>query len=257
MKRPTLISRALRACLSIFALAWAAQSPAQPSAVETPLRQFQSASKPASESSPASVQPRLSPWAKEILKLTQAGVGRNVVDAFIDNAGVFALGADQIIYLTDLGVPQETIQRMLQHDRDLVSGASPPTIVSEPPYEPLVFVTPEGNAPSPPPRETAAAASVERPATPDTTPNTAALETAAPPGKTTPASRVAATDVANETVAPSRIEAPGPSAPAARKTQTVYPVREAKPVELLPPILFINAHEPQPNLLVIVGFPRS
>jgi hypothetical protein len=198
----------------------------------------------------------LSPWAREILKLTQAGVSRNVVEAFIDNAGFFALGADQIIYLTDLGVGEDIIQRMLQHDRDLISGATPPTIVSEPPYEPLVFTMPKAEKNSFGPG-VATPAAMGRAVTPaGGTPTPPAAVTTAP-ATTLPETRVPKTVVEPEPAAPTGAVTTPRSTPAPQKRESRYPVREPQPVELLPPILFINAYEPEPNTLVIVGFPRS
>lgn len=188
------------------------------------------------------------------MKLTQAGVAQGVVEAFIDNAGVFALGAEQIIYLTDLGVPQNIIQRMLQHDRDLVSGATPPTIVSEPPYEPLVFTLPENQTGSPRPA-TATSATVS-PATPAAIATERAKEDVASRPAATTAPRVENAALESQTPAFRRGIATPPDAPP-RRSEPLYPVREPQPVELLPPILFLNAYEPQPNMLVIVGFPKS
>lgn len=39
--------------------------------------------------------------------------------------------------------------------------------------------------------------------------------------------------------------------------QSLYPVREPYPVELLPPIIFINTPEIHPNTLIVYGFPKS
>ena len=75
---------------------------------------------------------RLSPWASEVVKLAQAGIEENVLQAFIDNSGTFNLGANQIIYLQDLGVPSQTITAMLQHDAELVSGTRPLTSSTTP-----------------------------------------------------------------------------------------------------------------------------
>ncbi len=56
----------------------------------------------------------------EVVKLTQAGVDEAVLLTFITNTtGVFNLGADEIVYLNDLGVPGDTITLMMQHDQSL------------------------------------------------------------------------------------------------------------------------------------------
>lgn len=257
MKRPTLNSGARWSWLSAWALVATLQAQAQPQRVESPPSVpvlAQAVAPAATRSSPAPTRPRLSPWAKEIVKLTQAGVAQGVVEAFIDNAGVFALGAEQIIYLTDLGVPQNIIQRMLQHDRDLVSGAMPPTIVSEPPYEPLVFTLPENQTGSPRPA-TATSATVSPP-TPAAIASERAKEGVASRPALTAAPSVGTAAPESPPPAPRRGAATPPDA-LPRRSEPLYPVREPQPVELLPPILFLNAYEPQPNMLVIVGFPKS
>lgn len=261
MKRRTSNPVVLGQWLSVWGLVWTLGAQAQQPSPEAPPGSSHAASivSPAGGGSvSARTGPRLSPWAKEILKLTQAGVSQGVVEAFIDNAGFFALGADQIIYLADLGVPDGLIQRMLQHDCDLMLGVSPPSIVSDPPYEPIRFTMPE------PPQATAGLAGVSALQTNQAArteskaePSPAAMAPA--PG----AASFAVTDIPTSTKPAMSPEA-GASAGAAetpprtaRKTDARYPVREPQPVELLPPILFLNASEPQPNLLVIVGFPKS
>src|ERR1041384_3743276 len=56
---------------------------------------------------------QLSPWATEIVKLAQAGIEESVMLSFIDNSGTFNLGADQLVYLTDLCVPAAVADGML------------------------------------------------------------------------------------------------------------------------------------------------
>src|SRR5678816_4950142 len=68
------------------------------------------------------VKPRLTPWATQMVKLAQSGIEENVMLAFIDSAGIFGLGADQIIYLKEAGVSSEVLTAMLQHDREVLSG---------------------------------------------------------------------------------------------------------------------------------------
>lgn len=259
MKRPAFNSGVVKRLWGAVALTLAVQATAQLRPAESRHAARPSASgvlQPASDPTPTATRPRLSPWAKEILKLTQAGVSRNVVEAFIDNAGVFALGADQIIYLTDLGVGGDIIERMLQHDRDLISGVMPPTIVSEPPYEPLVFTIPkaENNSSG---AGVAAPAATSPAVTPTGGTSTTATAKTAASVATTSDTRSGTTVVEPEPGAPTGAVTTPRSTPVPQKRDSRYPVREPQPVELLPPILFINAYEPQPNTLVIVGFPRS
>jgi hypothetical protein len=91
-----------------------------------------------SKTSPAASVPRLSPWTSEIVKLAQAGIDEGVVLSFIENCGMFNLGADQIIHLAGVGVPSQLLNAMLQHDYDLTSGAKLPTISGRPPLDPAI-----------------------------------------------------------------------------------------------------------------------
>jgi hypothetical protein len=59
----------------------------------------------------------VSPGLDEVIKLVQAGVSEEVIFAFIErHQGKFNLGADQIVYLNDLGVASAVITAMLKHD---------------------------------------------------------------------------------------------------------------------------------------------
>ena len=67
---------------------------------------------------PATVH--LSPVLSEAVKLVQSGVDRAVLMTFITNTtGYFALGADEIVYLNDLGVEGDIVTTMMQHDQVL------------------------------------------------------------------------------------------------------------------------------------------
>ena len=102
---------------------------------------------------------RLSPWAAQIKKLALARVDDDVVLSYIDAAGTFNLTADQIISLTEAGVPRNLIAAMIQHDADILAGVRQvlPSIVppdSEPPLIP------------PPPRASVASPHAVRPSAP-------------------------------------------------------------------------------------------
>jgi len=59
----------------------------------------------------------ISPDLAEIIKLAQAGVGEDVLLAYITNSvRVFNLGANEIIYLNDLGVLSSVVAAMIQQD---------------------------------------------------------------------------------------------------------------------------------------------
>jgi len=201
---------------------------------------------------------RLSPWTSEIVKLAEARIEDDVMLSFIDNSGTFNLGADQIVYLSDLGVSSQVIAAMLQHDQDLVSGARPLTVASEPPWESELpaSIAASGNVP--------------------TTPSAHASATVAP-AATTPTDLVEAAKVAplpeaersvpeiqppvlqyamRDELRPGKASAPS-SQQSVDKKKGFYPVREPYPVELTAPIVFLDAAERAPNTIIIVGFPRT
>ena len=65
----------------------------------------------------------VSPSLGHILKMAGAGVDLSVMISFITNsAGTFNLGAEQIIYLKDLGVSGEIVNAMIAHDQAISSG---------------------------------------------------------------------------------------------------------------------------------------
>ena len=69
---------------------------------------------------PASAKPenvQMSAGLSEVVKLAQAGVGEEVILAYAEKySGRFDVGADQILYLNDLGVSGTLIASMLKHD---------------------------------------------------------------------------------------------------------------------------------------------
>jgi hypothetical protein len=200
---------------------------------------------------------QLSPWAKEIVKLAQSGIDENVMIAFIDNAGMFKLEADQIIYLSDIGVSANTINAMLEHDHDLASGVRQSTVVTEPPteaYDGVKLVIKRGGADG----------SVEE--IPATRAALAALrESSAVQEKAVSVSNPAAAQaptivepllMENPPVTP-RTPAPAPETSSPGTKPSLYPVREPFPVELVPPIIFVNTPEIHPNTIVVYGFSKS
>jgi hypothetical protein len=69
---------------------------------------------------PAALPPDISPASPlaEVIKLTQAGVSQKIILAYISNSsGTFNLDTDKIIYLTNLGTPDEIVTAMMQHDQ--------------------------------------------------------------------------------------------------------------------------------------------
>jgi hypothetical protein len=201
---------------------------------------------------------QLSPWATEIVKLAQAGIEESVMLSFIDNSGTFNLGADQLVYLNDLGVPSPVVNAMLQHDRDFISGARPLTIASAPPEQPVW--------------PTNLAASSESPRKPNLQPATT------PPPAPTPAPAATKSDADSPTDLPSGVsgfQSTGPpnaipvernpakrsalnkSRAPSEKERSIYRVRDPRPVEFLPPIVFVNEIERTPNTFIIELFPNA
>ena len=56
----------------------------------------------------------------QVIKLTQAGVSEGVIMAYVANSGsTFNLDPDKIIYLKDIGAPDELVTAMMQRDQVL------------------------------------------------------------------------------------------------------------------------------------------
>jgi hypothetical protein len=204
---------------------------------------------------------RLSPWTKEIVKLAQSGIDEEVMLSFIDNSGMFNLGAEQIIYLSDLGVSGQLITEMLQHDREVISGIRPVTIVSELTTE-TIF---------PASWKASTGMSSKTSAQPASAPAPSALVTAdlspTPGGGSLAEVNRVVSDVQpaalqyamlNEGERERAMQSVSdqPSQSSGRRDE-LYRVREPYPVELLPPIVFMNAAERPANTIIILGFPRD
>ena len=62
--------------------------------------------------------PKLSPGVEEIVQLAQAGVGDEVLQAYIENSPVaYKLNVDELLYLHDLGLSAETIAAIVRHSQ--------------------------------------------------------------------------------------------------------------------------------------------
>ena len=87
----------------------------------------------------------------EVIKLAQAGVDEKVMLTFITNSTAsFDLGANDIVYLNDLGVAGPVITAMMQHDQGLKPlPASPaPAVAPEPASETVAAAPSYLNTPS-------------------------------------------------------------------------------------------------------------
>lgn len=82
-----------------------------------------------------------SPGLSEVVKLAQAGVGEDVILAYVAKyPSSFNIGSDQILYLNDLGVSEAVITSMLKHDGNTASAvasapstAQPQALPNQPP----------------------------------------------------------------------------------------------------------------------------
>ena len=111
-----------------------------------------SAVPPASVAPPPNILPN-SPLA-QVVRLAQAGVDESVIMSYVSNStSTFNLDSDTIIYLSDLGVPNEVVTAMMQRDQFLqqqMAAANPP---QPPPPAPETIAT-EPTEPPPPPEPT-------------------------------------------------------------------------------------------------------
>jgi hypothetical protein len=90
---------------------------------------------------PSDIQPN-SPLA-QVIRLAQSGVDESVILSYINSSsGAFNLTPDQIIYLKDLGLPNEAVTAMIQRDQQLgatanpTPGPTPTTTQTETPEQP-------------------------------------------------------------------------------------------------------------------------
>ena len=193
-----------------------------------------------SKDSPLPAGVRLSFWTGEMVKLARAGIDESVLLAFVDDAGTFNLGAGDIIYLSDLGVPGPVVSAMLQHDLEFALGNRAPdsfVMSASPPSVHLVFLTNVTSTASVPAVSAPVATPVAEPVT-MAVPEFAAFEIpAAPAGLREPA-------------AP-----PSTAGRAASGKRALYAIREPYPEQVTGPILVFRMPERIPNIQVLEPFP--
>ena len=95
----------------------------------------------------------------EVLKLADSGVEESVMLAFVTNStSTFSLGAEEIIYLNDIGVPSAVVAAMIQRDQalrevsaNMAQAPAAPELVAQAPSapEPAPAPAPEEMAPQP------------------------------------------------------------------------------------------------------------
>jgi len=92
----------------------------------------------------------------QVVRLAQAGVDENIIMTFVTNSsGTFNLDSDKIIYLKDVGLPNDVITAIMQRDVVLhqqIAAAYQPPAQPVPAPEPVTTDQPEP-APTPPPTE--------------------------------------------------------------------------------------------------------
>jgi hypothetical protein len=97
----------------------------------------------------AAVPANISPGAAEVIRLAESGVGDDVVLAYIQNSqAIFNLGADDVLYLRDVGLSSPVITAMLNHDTTLRNQFPPsvnpvPTAPAEEPPPPDMESAPD------------------------------------------------------------------------------------------------------------------
>lgn len=103
----------------------------------------------------ATAPAKLSPGVDEIVRLAQAGVGDDVLQAYIENSSVaYKLSVDEILYLHDLGLSAEMISTIVRHNQSLAAQPTPPT--ATPPPDTNAVALPPATEPPPtaPPADT-------------------------------------------------------------------------------------------------------
>jgi len=111
----------------------------------------QADAQPASAPPPAARMAPAQASIAEVVKLSKAGVGDDVVLAYVKNArSVFRLRADDILQLKDAGVSMPVITAMLNHDTALAeqNRAQSPRGAAQYQYNQQVY-PPSGNPPAP------------------------------------------------------------------------------------------------------------
>jgi hypothetical protein len=112
---------------------------------------------------PANLRP--TPAVEDIIKLANSGVGESVLLTVVSNStSTFSLRPEEIIYLTDIGVPATVVTAILQHDHILQArepyvtdlslvppatpAGTPPTFTSAPAPEPAPAAFPQQALPA-------------------------------------------------------------------------------------------------------------
>ena len=113
----------------------------------------------------------LSPALSEVVKLVQAGVGEGVLAAYVTNStDVFNIGASEILYLHDLGVPENIITVLIQQDSTPQALAAKRAAAAVQPLPPGLALTTPATPVYPPTTAQAAAPATDATNLPPPTP---------------------------------------------------------------------------------------
>jgi hypothetical protein len=199
---------------------------------------------------------RLSPWTSEVVKLAESGIEEHVILSFIENSGTFNLGAEQIIYLNDLGLSGVIVAAMLRHDQEIISGLKPLTITSQPDWElPFDLAAKPGGAVVPKPAS-APLAKLASARAPVARPSHAALVEQGAVDHLVMTPPFTATQPASREEATTGTMGGVPPRPLAGQKESVYRVRQPFPEEITAPIIIVGGGR-TPNTLIVVGFPQE
>ncbi len=111
---------------------------------------------PISTAKPLPPSIKLTPAVAEVVKLADSGLDESVLLSFVTNStSTFNLGAEEIIYLNDIGISSAVVTAMIQRDQELkqlAANAAPAAVAPGPPAPEPAPVQPE---PAPAPAEMA------------------------------------------------------------------------------------------------------
>src|SRR6478736_4732701 len=72
--------------------------------------------------------PKLPYGVAEVLKLSQAKVGDDIISSYIQNSGtVYNLGPSDIVYLKEQGVSERIVNQMLEERKKLAEASAQPS----------------------------------------------------------------------------------------------------------------------------------
>ena len=201
-------------------------------------------------------KPYQSPWFTQLARLARAGIDERVQLAFVDSAGTFNLDPEQLISLRDLGVSNDVINAILQHDSEIALGLRQvPASTAPDSSSALEKLLVAGNKSSDTAVAKPAAGAVPKagaPATATSLPSTAPVVTTP---ELAPSRSLEVTSLEDEEMAPGLTF--GEPVETTASTKVLSPVRKPYPEQLTNPIIMVKAAGRMPNLVVIEWFPDS